>query len=137
MKIKIDEIPVEGLGLEETLSPARLDLNTDTVKFLKTINIKAQIFKLSDAVRAEVNLSTLIQLTCSRCLREFEIEFAKKFNQNYPLKGQETFIDLDDGIREEMILEYPIKALCKPDCKGLCSGCGNNLNEGGCSCAFT
>ena len=43
-------------------------------------------------------------------------------------------IDLDQDIREEIILDYPIKPLCNPDCKGLCPKCGKNLNEGGCNC---
>ena len=46
-------------------------------------------------------------------------------------------IDLDQDIREEIILDYPIKPLCRPDCKGLCPRCGKNLNEGGCSCGVT
>jgi uncharacterized protein len=31
-----------------------------------------------------------------------------------------------------MILEIPINPVCKEDCKGLCSVCGNNLNSEPC-----
>ena len=43
-------------------------------------------------------------------------------------------LDLDDYIREEVQLFLPSKVLCKPDCKGLCSNCGKNLNLGDCDC---
>lgn len=43
-------------------------------------------------------------------------------------------LDLDDYIREEVQLFLPSKILCKPDCKGLCSNCGKNLNLGDCDC---
>jgi uncharacterized protein len=43
-------------------------------------------------------------------------------------------INLQDGIQEQIILAFPIKALCEDNCKGLCSSCGNDLNEGDCGC---
>lgn len=46
-------------------------------------------------------------------------------------------LDLDDYIREEVQLFLPSKILCKPDCKGLCSNCGKNLNLGDCDCKKT
>jgi len=41
-------------------------------------------------------------------------------------------IDLSPIIREYMLLETPIKPLCKPDCLGLCIICGENLNAIAC-----
>ena len=37
-------------------------------------------------------------------------------------------------MREELLLFFPTKMLCKPDCKGLCCKCGKNLNDGPCDC---
>jgi uncharacterized protein len=56
---------------------------------------------------------------------------------HYPLDSSTTFIDLNPDIREEVILDYPIKPLCSLLCKGLCLKCGNNKNEGGCNCGST
>ncbi|MFH0799071.1 MAG: DUF177 domain-containing protein [Pseudomonadota bacterium] len=42
--------------------------------------------------------------------------------------------DLDDIVREQMLLSKPMKHLCKKDCRGLCQQCGKNLNEGPCGC---
>ena len=41
---------------------------------------------------------------------------------------------LEDVLREQVLLSLPDRALCKPDCKGLCPRCGQNLNQEACSC---
>lgn len=43
-----------------------------------------------------------------------------------PEDGQ---IDLEPLLREYALLEFPISPVCKPDCKGLCPVCGENLNK--------
>ena len=47
---------------------------------------------------------------------------------------QDSALDLSDLLREELLLFFPTKMLCKPDCKGLCCKCGKNLNDGPCDC---
>jgi uncharacterized protein len=44
-------------------------------------------------------------------------------------------IDLQEVLREQMILTAPIRMLCSEDCKGICSGCGANLNTDVCTCS--
>ncbi|MDQ3880197.1 MAG: DUF177 domain-containing protein [Chloroflexota bacterium] len=43
-------------------------------------------------------------------------------------------IDLLPVVRDELALTEPMLALCRPDCPGLCPGCGRRLDEGSCSC---
>jgi uncharacterized protein len=43
-------------------------------------------------------------------------------------------LDLDQLVEEDVNLAIPSKYLCNPDCKGLCSICGKNLNENQCDC---
>ena len=50
------------------------------------------------------------------------------FEQNSPL------LDLAAICWEELMLALPVTPLCRKDCKGLCAGCGVNLNEGMCAC---
>jgi uncharacterized protein len=44
-------------------------------------------------------------------------------------------VDLDPILLEQMQLQVPMKPLCRPDCAGLCSQCGADLNQSPCSCA--
>ena len=50
-------------------------------------------------------------------------------------KGKE--LDLSAALREQILLSIPPAPLCREDCKGLCSKCGKDLNEGECGCDRT
>lgn len=43
-------------------------------------------------------------------------------------------LDVDELVYTEVVLSLPTKHLCNDSCKGICSKCGKNLNEGECSC---
>jgi uncharacterized protein len=47
----------------------------------------------------------------------------------------EGWLDLRKPLREQILLAMPMHLLCRPDCKGLCPNCGQNLNEGPCQCS--
>ncbi len=137
MKIDINKIPLDGLIVEEQVNPSALDLETDTVKFSEPIKIRAEVSKITNAVTVALTLSGSIRLSCSRCLKESGVGLKKGLRFNYQADKTQQIIDLDQDIKEEIILDYPIKPLCDPGCKGLCPKCGKNLNEGGCPCAIT
>ncbi len=44
-------------------------------------------------------------------------------------------INLKDFLREQILLQVPMKPLCSDDCRGLCQYCGQDLNIAQCSCA--
>jgi len=137
VKININQIPTGGLTLEEDESASALDLETETIKFPQALRIKARLFKITNIVSADVILSTALRTICSRCLNEIEIDFQKSLKLNYQVSKSEQVVDLNPEIREEIIVDYPLKPLCSQNCKGLCPKCGKNLNEGDCYCAST
>ena len=137
MKIDSNRIPPEGIDLQENIAPAELDLETESVKFKGSIKIKAHVYKITNSVTAELTISGRLQLNCSRCLSEFELGLERGLRLSYMVDKASPFIDLGPEIREDIFLSYPMKPLCKAECKGLCFKCGKNLNEGGCSCAIT
>ncbi|MBN2831038.1 MAG: DUF177 domain-containing protein [Candidatus Omnitrophica bacterium] len=137
MKIDTRQIPGEGLILIEEFEPKALDLDTDVIKFLEPVRARAVINKSYNAVCVLLTLSSAISIICSRCLKEEKKGFSRDIELNYAVDKSDPIIELDPDIREEIILDYPIKPLCKPDCKGLCQKCGENLNEGGCNCGTT
>ena len=61
-----------------------------------------------------------------------EVELIEEDMEVHFLRGEE--VDLDEIIQEQVYLSLPIKFLCKEDCMGLCSICGNNLNRENCQC---
>ena len=95
----------------------------------------------------EGELSTTIHGLCDRCATPFDreitfpinvvlvTELASEENEDewvFPLEGDSA--DLDDIVRTVFVLNLDSKLLCKADCKGLCSRCGRNLNDGPCNC---
>jgi uncharacterized protein len=133
VKIYVNAIPPEGLDLEEDFTPAELDLGTNLIHYSGAVNVKVHIERDKDIVNVHCDIKGMEEQTCSKCLSPFDYKLKKSVNFIYQLKGENT-IDLNDNIREEIILEYPIRMLCKADCKGLCFKCGKNLNEGPCGC---
>ena len=43
-------------------------------------------------------------------------------------------LNVDELINNEILLNWPVKILCREDCKGICPVCGSNLNKGECGC---
>ena len=137
MKIDALRIPPEGINLQEEFWPADMDLETQVISFRGPLKAEAAVEKITNAVSVMVHVVATAQSTCSRCLEEFEIAIDKNIALNYSSAREAPVIDINPDIREEIILDYPMKPLCRPDCKGLCSHCGKNLNKGGCNCATT
>ncbi len=134
----MNQIPSEGsFILEESISSGELDLDTEVIKFKQPIKVRAIASRITNVVDLDVVISGKMTAECSRCLDEVEIGINKEVKLNYQVEGNQRAIDLNPDIREEILLDYPVKPLCRPDCKGLCAKCGKPLNEGGCSCGST
>ncbi len=101
-------------------------------------------------VTAKANLS--LQGACDRCLEAVELPFTIDFEEEFDFSKSEEEraeeldetcyitgfdLDVDRLIREELLLSFPMKVLCRDDCKGICKVCGNNLNTGECGCDRT
>ncbi|MFH0827260.1 MAG: DUF177 domain-containing protein [Candidatus Omnitrophota bacterium] len=134
MKIDVRQVPTEGLILTEAFEARALDLETEIIKFSGPLTATARVSKITQALSVHLGLSAFLRCVCSRCLNDFEIKLDKEFDLHYPVKDSESVIDLNPDIREEVIIDYPIKPLCRNLCQGLCPKCGKNLNEGKCSC---
>ncbi len=135
MKIHVADIPDEGLRLTEKIDfqEKSLDVNKDVGVFLESIDVTADVKKTGQNVFVNVVLEGPCEYTCSRCLSKFQGVIKKKFNVNYEVEP-DGIVEVDEDIRQEIILTYPMKVLCKPDCKGLCPNCGQNLNVAKCEC---
>lgn len=134
MKIRIDEIPQPGvLELQENYLPEALNLDRKDIKIIEPIKVSAKAVKGNNVVSIDLTLETVVCFSCSRCLEEFKNPFSRKIRLDFSV-GESKEIDLTDNLREEIILDYPLKVLCRSDCRGLCPACGQNLNLGGCDC---
>ena len=81
---------------------------------------------------------------CVRCLSVYPLQAEVNMSELYtypPEPEAEWTIDEDcvlnitSLLRELLLVEEPIQALCSRDCKGLCPACGQDWNLDGCACA--
>jgi len=122
------------------------------------VNVKVYAFFADSKVFVSGNLKTWITTYCSRCLKPFKQEVKGEFWEEFKvnLNLEETFessndlslsveaaneleikgsfLDLREYIRQLFIVFQEWKPLCDPDCQGICSECGVNLNEATCTC---
>ncbi len=148
MKIVIADIPDEGLVLdiEEKLS-------VDGVSSASPVKGTLQVTKSSGEVIVAGRVASEVGLQCSRCLKDFRRTIEIPVNVVYhPIeemaddrhalrddemdmefyRGEE--IDLEELVREQVLLNLQMKPLCDENCKGLCPTCGADLNAGPCTC---
>ena len=123
----------KGETFEEEIEPSELDIDIGVMSFPEPILVKAEAWKSGDDLTVNAHVEAERVMTCSLCLEEFNNVFEKDITLHYDIKGLES-VTLDPDIRDEILLEHPIRVLCKPDCRGLCSFCGTNLNDGSCDC---
>lgn len=99
------------------------------------------------AVSLLANVRYALQKPCDRCGEPTRREYERSFSHTLVrgLNGEEADddeyllcpdgkADLEELLREDVLLGLPTKFLCKEDCKGLCPRCGKNLNLGPCGC---
>ena len=133
MKINISQIPPEGLEINQDQDTALLELEIPDVNFVSPLAISCKANKFGDIINVKGRFRARVKFRCSRCNENFSSEIKGEFERDYPL-GTKDILDITDGIREEVILAYPLVPLCKKSCKGLCPQCGQNLNKAKCSC---
>ena len=133
MKIYLDKIPESGLEFSQECEPSSLDLNRQDIKLLQPIHLIVNVAKEVGSISVRLKIDAAIQLNCSRCLSAFTNVLSKQVTLNIPIADKEV-VDITDNLREEIILSYPLKPLCRVDCLGLCSSCGQNLNKEKCKC---
>ena len=132
MKVKLSEIPEEGLTLTEAMDPVKLSLNTPDLKFTAPVGVTATFQKYQQTVWVEVGVAGETEQICARCLEPIGRPYAGRFRLDYSVDGM-LVLDITDDVRQEILLSYPVRFLCREDCLGLCPQCGANLNERSCT----
>jgi len=106
---------------------------------LRNFEGAAHVSRTPQGLLLQANFSAETTLECVRCLSEFNHALvweitelyafnAKSVTESELILPEDAHIDLESLVRECAILEFPISPICKPDCKGLCIICGENLN---------
>lgn len=156
MKVRFEDIPENGLHVD---IPDGSWFPGGDVRHRGPVVAKFFLEKKDNRVLADGSLKVNTLQECDRCLEPYEQPLDLHFRIDMELledeeeAGQadvdhtcgdseidvifleEPVVDLGAVLEQQVYLALPAKRLCRPECKGLCPGCGVNLNEKRCVCS--
>lgn len=97
----------------------------------------------------EGSTTVVAHIPCDRCLTDVPTSLELVIDREVDMKQTEEdrieeldetefiigySLDVEKLLRNEILVNWPMKTLCKDDCKGICRKCGTNLNHSTCGC---
>lgn len=154
MKLHVSDISESGVHIEVLEEPQwlanlpELWSESEGIHLLTKIGIDLHVTRVLKEVTVIGDVQLSIETACSRCVESVRIELNPLVNlvlspvdkisdeddddEHETYKGDE--VDLSNYIMEQIAISLPVKVVCNEDCKGLCTICGNNLNQENCTC---
>jgi uncharacterized protein len=141
-------------------STRELEIDGGDIVFDDSFRVECIVHRDVDIARIEGKVVAPVTMECSRCLKTFHDELAGEFEivvrrlkmgEQPPsdiapsgeqvdtddiifLPYNENELEISQHVLDALVLSAPVKPLCSEQCRGLCPICGNDLNEGDCSC---
>jgi uncharacterized protein len=160
LKVRVDELPEAGRSCHFHRNAAWfLEMMSSAddgrhIRLARPVNADVELTPEQERVKVNGRVQAALLLLCSRCLREYTFEIDESFSLVLLKPGPEdtpadvdlrpedldteqfdgVTIDLDRIVGEEILLALPQHGVCSPACKGLCGGCGADLNREPCTC---
>jgi len=161
MYLKLTEISEDGQNVDQLLETSWLTeilkgAGSVDFKVLSNQSVTIRVQRMGLDILVNSNFKLEFESECSACLTQFRLQVPVIFSTTLKPKPkqasmlpqdmelaaedlEEQFyegdnIDLTRILREQIILALPMYPRCKENCRGLCSACGANLNEGECGC---
>lgn len=144
--------PAESLSFSGTFDLPEFTQGADVYTFAEPLAWTIQVTNTGGAFLISGNVTGVGTTSCVRCLEpaEYEldgevegyfliqgsdVELTQEEEEEYELLDEETHeINLGDLLVAALSLAVPYTPLCRDDCKGICAGCGANLNTQECTC---
>jgi len=153
--LKFDELGEGTSRLVFELTAEEMVLSDAYFSFPSPLQVELDIHRSIETFTVDGRVQGVIRGECCRCLTPVELSleaplrllFQRKQASDEELEAvaedEEVEIldpgaqdlDLVDRLRNAVLIELPVRAYCKEDCKGLCPRCGHDLNKGPCSCS--
>lgn len=150
LKVDLGRLGREGSILAEACISADEPLWHDTgLKWAGDVDIRLlAAYAGTGEVIARGSVRGRLHQECTRCLGPVTTEFVGDLTlvfvsegddgegdgDAYPFDPAVAELDMSSAVREEVVLAMDSYVVCNPDCRGLCSMCGTDLNEATCDC---
>jgi uncharacterized protein len=137
-----------------TADPERFSLDYDGVIGVKAVTVDLTVQHVGEEYYCQGTAKATLALECARCLVSFETPVTSDMDflcrgdeateasdgqvvddEDYAyFMGNDLRADITLLVQQALVLAIDIKPVCRDDCRGLCDGCGINLNEAECDC---
>lgn len=154
MLIELASLERQGGKFAHSYEPGELDLNEERIKVTEPPRVSGRIQQSDAKVTVSGKVEANLHLECDRCLKDVPVPVSTEFRVEYVTPeiyraGQAAelldedltlsvfdgaVIDVDDLVREQLLLALPAQVLCEVECKGLCPVCGGDKNLKNCNC---
>ena len=157
MFLSVKEMELRKIRFDETFEPGQMDFSGEDLEQgspLKTAGVAELLPHTGGEVRIQGRYSVTMQAQCDRCLKQAQFPLERTFDLFYrPMsviaRDEEVEIDegeaeigfyenggleLEDVLREQILLALPMQRVCSDVCRGICPVCGKNRNETPCDC---
>jgi uncharacterized protein len=154
MRIELEKLESGKGDFAHVYQPEELNPVDERVNLSQAAEVKGTVRTSSGEVSVSGHVETRVELECDRCLRPVELPVSADFALEYitgavyesssaaALSEEELSvsvfdgesIDVDEIVKEQILLAVPARTLCREDCKGICPQCGIDLNTEECSC---
>ncbi len=154
MLITREELALRKVTLDRVYPAGVFDDREHLFRQGAPLRVQAIAELVGSDIRVRGHVSTRLGVECDRCLGPMELGVEQDFDLAYrpvaaiarseeaEVHGGELDVgfypgdgvELEEMLREQVILVLPMKRICQPDCRGLCPVCGSNLNAKACEC---
>ena len=137
-----------------TYAPGELALEDERVKLIEPAEVSGKVRLKGSRTHVSGRVTARVQAECDRCLKPVELPIDSHFKLEYvtaeDYRAQQAVelteedldlsvfdgeaIDIDELVKEELLLAVPDHVLCSEGCKGICVVCGANKNSVECGC---
>jgi len=121
-----------------------LEANDSGIVFDSPVSFKGKLTNLKGMLRLDGHVAVQYKVKCYRCLKDLKRTMSFDLTERFVSSNNSTdsdvytyngnYVDTDKAVKDNIILNLPMKHVCDVGCKGLCPKCGTNLNERECSC---
>ena len=154
VRIELESLAGSKGAFKHAYVPGELDFSDERVRLSVAPEVSGTLVLKGKRVLLHGRLAARVEVDCDRCLQPVDVPVDAQFSLQYitrleydssqAVELEETdltvsvfdseSIDIDELVREQVLLAVPERTLCRADCKGLCPACGADRNLKPCGC---
>jgi uncharacterized protein len=157
MRIELENLEGGKGAFAHVYEPDDLNQVDERIQLIEPAAVSGKVRLSGNQVFVNGHVETRAQVECDRCLKPVELPVSADFELEYITGSQYEAggvvelteaemsvavfdgeaIDVDEIVKEQVLLAVPTRMLCREECKGICPQCGRDRNTGECDCVTT